>query len=102
MLVRQVDRLEEAGLIERRLNPRDRRMWMLYLTPAAQPVLEQIRRLSKAVREEALIGLPEPEREALVAALRHLKSNLCNKKSPIDREPSAACATASADQALGE
>src|SRR6185437_15960704 len=39
VLVRLVDRLEAAGLIERRLNPRDRRVWLLYLTPAAGPVL---------------------------------------------------------------
>lgn len=84
-LVHQIDRLAEAGLVERRLNPKDRRAWMLYLTPAAQPVLEQIYRLGSAVREEAMTGLPESRREALVATLQHLKTNLA-RKFPIDAE----------------
>lgn len=84
-LVHLIDRLAEAELVERRLNPKDRRAWMLYLTPAAQPVLEQIYRLGAAVREEALSGLPESRREALVATLQHLKTNL-SRKSPSDAE----------------
>src|SRR5579862_5408840 len=48
-LVRLIDRLEEVGLVERRLDPRDRRIWRLYLTPSAAPVLERIRELNHAV-----------------------------------------------------
>ncbi len=75
-LVRLIDGLEEAGMLERRVNPRDRRCWMLYLTPAATPVLEQIRAVGKSVRETALAGVPAKRRETLVADLRRLKENL--------------------------
>lgn len=75
-LVRLIDGLEEAGMLERRVNPRDRRCWMLYLTAAATPVLQRIRAVSEAVREEALAGVPEKRREALIAELRRLKENL--------------------------
>jgi MarR family transcriptional regulator for hemolysin len=75
-LVRLLDGLEEAGMIERRVNPRDRRCWMLYLTAAAAPVLEQIRAVGRLVREEALAGVPAKRRETLIADLRRLKENL--------------------------
>jgi DNA-binding MarR family transcriptional regulator len=79
-LVRLIDRLELAGLIERRLNPRDRRVRMLYLTPAAQPVLEQIHRLAALVQEEACSDLPPERRETLMADLHRLKANLSARK----------------------
>jgi MarR family transcriptional regulator, transcriptional regulator for hemolysin len=82
-LVRLLDGLEEAGMIERRVNPRDRRCWMLYLTAAATPVLEQIRAVGKSVREEALAGVPAQRREMLVADLRRLKENLSSASLEI-------------------
>ncbi len=39
-LTRLLDRLADNGLIERRADPNDRRANRLYLTPAAQPLLE--------------------------------------------------------------
>ena len=39
---RLVDRLEARGLVERRPDPRDRRINRLHLLPAAQPILEEI------------------------------------------------------------
>ncbi|HTZ77097.1 MAG TPA: MarR family transcriptional regulator [Stellaceae bacterium] len=75
-LVRLLDRLEEVGLVERRLDPRDRRVWRLYLTAGAGPMLERIRRINRAVGAEALAGLATAEQTALIEALRRLKSNL--------------------------
>ena len=75
-LVRLLDRLEEVGLVERRLDPRDRRVWRLYLTAGAGPMLERIRRINRAVGAEALVGLATAEQTALIEVLRRLKSNL--------------------------
>ena len=36
-LCRMIDRLEEAGLVERRRDPGDRRAWRIYLTDKARP-----------------------------------------------------------------
>ena len=41
---RLVDRLEARGLVERRLDPADRRIRRLHLLPAAEPILEEIQR----------------------------------------------------------
>lgn len=75
-LVRLIDGLEGAGLLERRGNPRDRRVRLLYLTEAALPLLDQVHAVRQALREDALAGLPAERREQLVADLQLLKTNL--------------------------
>jgi DNA-binding MarR family transcriptional regulator len=75
-LVRLLDRLQAAGLIERRPDPQDRRARSLYLTPRARPLLDRVGALAYDVYNEALAGLSIPERERLVAALETMKSNL--------------------------
>lgn len=40
---RMVDRLEQAKLVERRRDPEDRRAWQLFLTPAAEPVVTELK-----------------------------------------------------------
>src|SRR5436305_14755680 len=39
---RLVDRLEARGLVERRADPKDRRVWRLQLKPAATPIVREI------------------------------------------------------------
>src|ERR1700733_11028221 len=75
-LVRLLDRLQAAGLVERRPDPSDRRARVLFLTPAARPLLERIWTLAAVVREEAMAGLSEPERDRLIELLLKIKSNL--------------------------
>ena len=73
------DRLEAGGLVERRPAPNDRRAYVLYLTPAAEPLLDRIRQLGAQVREEAMAGLSPETREQLMAALLAIKTNLSDR-----------------------
>lgn len=41
-VARLTDRLEARGLVERRADPRDRRIWRLHLRPEAEPILRNI------------------------------------------------------------
>ena len=41
-VARLIDRLEGRGLVERRPDPRDRRIWRLHLRPGALPVLRKM------------------------------------------------------------
>jgi MarR family transcriptional regulator, transcriptional regulator for hemolysin len=75
-LVRQLDRLEAGGLIERRLDPADRRARLLHLTRKARPLLERMRELSTDVRAEALEGFAPAEEEALIETLLAIKARL--------------------------
>ncbi len=81
-LCRMVDRLQEAGLVERRADPADRRAWKLYLTEPARPLLDQLRQLGGAIVEEALSGIALPQREALYSGLAALRSNL-SARGPV-------------------
>src|SRR3954468_9496011 len=65
-LVRQIDRMEEAGWIERRADPADRRARRLYLTAKARPVLGRIWHVANDTRDEALTRLSPQEAEQLI------------------------------------
>lgn len=75
-LARLIDRLQDAGLVARQPDPDDRRAFRLYLTAAAQPLLARMWDLALETREEALSGLTEDKKQALIDALRHIKRNL--------------------------
>ena len=75
-LVRIIDRLEEAGLVERHLDAQDRRVRVLRLTPAASPVLQDMRTIGAATREQALDGIAASDRQQLMQTLQAMKANL--------------------------
>ncbi len=91
-LARLLDRLQAAGLIERRPDPKDRRAHLLYLTTAAYPLLDRIFALAAEVREEALAGIPEPDRSRLLDMLIAMKVNLIHQSA--EAEPAATSARA--------
>src|SRR5436190_17656299 len=68
-LVRQIDRMEEAGWIERRPDPADRRARRLYLTAKAWPVLGRILSVATETRDEALARLSPAEADQLLDLL---------------------------------
>lgn len=73
---RLVDRLAARGLVERRADPADRRVWRLHLAPAAAPVLAEIDAARASFDAEATRGLGPEQRAAVIAALLHMKANL--------------------------
>ncbi|RYE53336.1 MAG: MarR family transcriptional regulator [Rhizobiaceae bacterium] len=75
-LTRMIDRLEEAGYVERRRDPADRRAWRIHLTDAAKPVLEKLGTYADDLFELSLAGLDDRQRVALLAALDTIRSNL--------------------------
>ncbi len=78
-LVRQLDRMEVDGWIERRPDPADRRARRLVLTDKARPILARILDLSSDVRREAFADLSEEEGRHLVDLLRRVHGNLAER-----------------------
>lgn len=75
-LTRLIDKLEDSGFVERRADPNDRRAWRLYLTAAAQPILDEMWVVAEEIHDEAFAGLTAQQRDALVTGLSHARANL--------------------------
>ena len=78
-LSRMVDRLVEAGLVERRADPADRRAWQLYLTTRAGDLLGGMREMADALTAEATEGLSDTERDQLVDLVERVRANLSRR-----------------------
>ena len=78
-LVRQIDRMEEAGWIERRPDPADRRARRLFLTAKARPILGRIWNVANETRDEALALLSPREAETLIDLLHRVHANLSER-----------------------
>ncbi len=80
-LARQLDKLEQEQLVERRRDANDRRCFRLYLTPAAEPALALLRTLAEQTRQEALAGFSEQEVQQLQTLLSRMKTNLSGEEN---------------------
>jgi DNA-binding MarR family transcriptional regulator len=78
-LVRQIDRMQEAGWIERRPDPTDRRARRLFLTDKARPVLGRIWDVASATQDQVLAGLTPDEAETLIDLLRRVQAALTER-----------------------
>ncbi|MNP07839.1 Transcriptional regulator SlyA [compost metagenome] len=75
-LVRLLDKMQERGLIERRRHPSDRRLSLLFLTPAARPLLEVMRGLGEQTRSEAMADFSDAESEQFSQMLTRMREQL--------------------------
>ena len=82
-LTRILDRLEEAGLVERRPHPKDRRIRLLSLTAAAHPLLAEIFAIGALTRGEAMEGISDEDRDRLFDILSGMKANLLGKSAAV-------------------
>lgn len=83
-LVRQIDRMEDAGWIERHPDPTDRRARRLYLTAKARPILGRIWNVANETRDESLARLSPGEAGTLIDLLHRVHATLSDRV-PVDR-----------------
>lgn len=75
-VARLIDRLEARGMVERRPDPRDRRIWRLHLQPAALPVLCDIGRHRAEITHMVTAGLDNDTIDTLTGTLLRMKTVL--------------------------
>ena len=85
-LVRQIDRMEDAGWIERRPDPADRRARRLYLTAKARPILGSILDVATETTDEALVRLTPADSKQLIDLLRRVHATLSERVPVEDSE----------------
>jgi MarR family 2-MHQ and catechol resistance regulon transcriptional repressor len=96
-LTRSVDRLQEQGLVARRICPEDRRGAFAHLTPTGQAVMDRAIPVHVAHIDEVLSDLfTAQEEEALAALLRRLRDHLYGAGSEwgLTAEDTDACPVA--------
>lgn len=79
-LCRMVDRLADAGLVERRPDPTDRRAWRLHLTDTARPLLDQLTTLGAAVVADAVVDIDAADLATTLAVLTAVRTNLSSRE----------------------
>ncbi|MBN9070208.1 MAG: winged helix-turn-helix transcriptional regulator [Rhizobiales bacterium] len=73
---RLVDRMVEAGWIERHSDPADRRLRTIFLTERSRPIFGEMRALATDVFAGALAGLSEEQRRTTLLGLKTICANL--------------------------
>ena len=75
-MTRLLDKLEARGLISRVADPDDRRAINIHLTDAGLVIWQDINQCGMRVRERAMHGMSEADREQLTQLLTRVRDNL--------------------------
>jgi DNA-binding MarR family transcriptional regulator len=75
-LCRMIDRLEEAGFVERRRDPTDRRAWRIHLTTKSRPIIARLQALADIFHQEMLGGIAPKDLAATRRLLSQVRENL--------------------------
>jgi MarR family transcriptional regulator, transcriptional regulator for hemolysin len=75
-LARLLDRMAQAGWVERRPDPQDRRAWRLFITDKAKPLFAEMIAIGREVRAEALNGFTTEESDTIMELLMRARRNL--------------------------
>jgi MarR family transcriptional regulator for hemolysin len=75
-LVRQLDRLEADGWVERRNDPDDRRAKTIHLADKAAPVIDELESHIRDLRRELLSGLTEEQLQVCFDVFDHVRSRI--------------------------
>jgi MarR family transcriptional regulator, transcriptional regulator for hemolysin len=78
---RLIDRLCDEGYLKRDEHPTDRRAYCVYLTPAAQPLLEKLDKLAKLHEAAIFNGFETEDLARLEALLDTVARNLAEVRS---------------------
>jgi MarR family transcriptional regulator, organic hydroperoxide resistance regulator len=71
-----IDRMEERGLVRRERDIKDRRIWRIWLTQAGRELENILPPLAVELREEAMQGISERDRDLFSQLLNQAISNI--------------------------
>ena len=77
-----IDQLQGRGLVERRPDPADRRVWLVAITESGRALAAEITEVDEELRAELRHGIGREERQALAWVMTRLQQNL---RSAINR-----------------
>jgi DNA-binding MarR family transcriptional regulator len=89
---RVIDRLQAAGFVERRPDPKDRRAWRLHTTEQARGVVDDMENIARELRRDVTVGISYEEMTQAMEVINRIKENLQALTSPeaeLPMEPEA-------------
>ncbi|MFZ0870820.1 MAG: MarR family transcriptional regulator [Rhodanobacter sp.] len=85
---RVIDRLQAAGFVERRHDPKDRRAWRLHTTEQARVIVDDMELIARDLRKDATAGIDYDELEQALVVINRIKENLLAlDQAPADAAP---------------
>jgi len=91
-VARLIDRMERRGIVERRPDPKDRRVWRVHLRPAAQPLLGALHEARTALARMITCGLDRAAIAQFSESLMTMKATLAQEPRPSRRAAATAAA----------
>ena len=77
--------MEGRGIVERRDDPKDRRIHRLHLTPKSKPILREIAENIVAMDAIMSSGIDGKTLDLIAASLKTMKANLTLDESPLKK-----------------
>ena len=87
---RMIDRLVDSGLVERRADPSDRRVWRLHLLPPAFEITRQLSTIGQALEREVITAIPEGKRDEMLDMLLTMRDGLKRLRLKYESEKEVA------------
>jgi DNA-binding MarR family transcriptional regulator len=84
-VARLIDRLEARGMVERRPDPRDRRIWRLHLLPPGSDELHEIDQQRADMMRIVGAGIDADSLDIMTEALTRMKSTLTQEPHALRR-----------------
>ena len=75
VILRQLDQLEQAGWVERQMDPEDRRRKNLVVTKAGREIHRKAAKLRDKVFEQVLEGVAQKDLETMLRVLQRMVEN---------------------------
>ena len=79
-IARLIDRLEALGLVKRCVDPKDRRIWRLRLTPQAAPLLAEIKQMRAKLHAVMTKEIDPVVLDTMSVGLRQMKENVSSQR----------------------
>lgn len=83
-VTRMVDRMEEAGWVERVADPNDRRARILHLTDKSREIVEPLRVIINGLVADMTEGLSPEEKRTMITLLEKISANLTAERETKD------------------
>lgn len=83
---RVIDRLQAAGFVERRPDPKDRRAWRLYTTAQARVIIDDMELIGRGLRKDATRDIDPAELQQALAVIGRIKDNLLALEQESDTQ----------------